>query len=253
VLVAGLPPARGFAQAGDGAERAEGGAGHEAPRAAIAHYKKGRELYLAGRYREAVVELEAAVALDPESPNLLYNLARVYELLGEIDTSIAHYKHYRELLPPSEVEERARVDGTLQRLEGARTQVPDDGPTQPAPPPPKMERGVADATFWVFTAVSAAAFVSGAALGVAALNAEKDAKGFVLEDSDSIFERRKRVSHTDHLALGSDLCLLAGAVLGTTAILLFALREKPVQSPPRAVLDFGAGPKGGFLLLRGHL
>jgi tetratricopeptide (TPR) repeat protein len=223
----------------------------------MAHYKKGRELYLAGRYREAVVELEAALALDPESPNLLYNLARVYELLGEIDVSIAHYKHYRELLPPSEVEERARVTGTLQRLEGAREQVPDQPPVAPSPlpQPPQMERGVADATFWVFTAASVAAFIAGGALGVAALNSEKDAKRLVLEDSDSVAKRRSLISRTNRFALGSDLSLLAGAVLGTTAILLFALREKPVQSQSRAKLgvDVGIGPTGGFISFQGRL
>lgn len=254
VLVCGLPVRPGLAQ--DAAERVHGEDGHrEPPRAALAHYKKGRELYLAGRYREAVVELEAALALDPESPNLLYNLARVYELLGEIDTSIAHYKHYRELLPPSEVEERARVTGTLQRLEGARTQVPDEPPTVTAAPAPRMERGVADATFWVFTSASVAAFIAGGALGVVALNSEKDAKHLVLEDSDSVAKRRSLISRTNRMALGSDLSLLAGAVLGTTAILLFALREKPVQSQSRAKLgvDVAIGPTGGFVSFQGRM
>jgi tetratricopeptide (TPR) repeat protein len=259
VLIGLLRPLHGLAQVGpdDGTHNeprssAEPSSERKPPRAAVQHYQKGRELYLAGRYREAVVELEAALALDPESPNLLYNLARVYELLGEIDTSISHYKHYRALLAPSETEERARVDGTLQRLEGARTQVPDEEPlTQP--PPPELKRGVADATFWGFTTVAAAALVTGGALGIAALNAEKDAKSLVVDDSDSEARRNARILRSDRLALASDLSLLAGAVLGTTAILLFALRQKPVKSPPRVALDFGAGPKGGFLTLRGQL
>jgi tetratricopeptide (TPR) repeat protein len=251
VLIGSLRPAHCFGQ-DSSARPPEGVSGKAPPRAALAHYEKGRELYLAGRYREAVVELEAALALDPESPNLLYNLARVYELLGEIDTSIAHYKHYRELLPPGEVEERARVTGTLQRLEGARKQVPDEAPLTPQPAP-ELEHGVADATFWSFTAVAAAALITGGALGIAALNSEKDAKHLVLDDSDSVAKRKELIRHTDRLALASDLSLLAGAVLGTTAILLFALRTKPVQSPPRTVVDISAGPHGAFLLLRGHL
>ncbi len=227
----------------------------EPPRAALEHYRKGRELYSAGRYREAAVELEAALALDPDSPNLIYNLARVYELLGEIDTAILHYKRYRSLLAASEVEERARVTGTLQRLEGARHQVPDTPapPTAPPPPPVQRERGVADGTFWAFTTLAAASLITGTGLGVAALNTEKDAKRLVLDDDDSVARRKDLISRTDRMALASDLSLLAGAVLGTTAILLYALREKPVQSPPRAVVDFGAGPGGAFLLLRGQL
>lgn len=251
MLIAALRPAHCFAQEAEprGSASAHG---REAPAAAVAHYEKGRELYLAGRYREAVVELEAALALDPESPNLLYNLARVYELLGEIDTAIAHYKHYRDLLPPTEVEERARVTGTLQRLEGARKQVPDEEPIQPQPAP-QLEHGVADATFWVFTATAVAALAAGTGLGVAALNSEKDAKDLVLEDSDSVAERKSLIQRTDRLALASDMSLLAGALLGTTAILLYALRTKPVKTPAQARLDFSAGPNGAFLLLRGQL
>jgi len=228
------------------------GAAREPPRAALAHYKKGRELYLAGRYREAVVELEAALTLDPESPNLLYNIARVYELLGEIDTAIMHYKHYRDLLGPSEGEERERVTGILQRLQGARTQVADQPPVGPPPLVP-MERGVADGTFWGFTTVAAVTLIAGGALGIAALNSEKDAKRLVLSDSDSVAKRKDLILRTDRLALASDLSLLAGAVLGTTAILLFALREKPATNRPEARVDFSAGPGGAFLWLRGQL
>lgn len=231
----------------------EGTPEREPPRAALEHYKKGRELYLAGRYREAAVELEAAVALDPDSANLLYNLARVYELLGEIDTAIRHYKRYRSILPAREVEERARVTGTLQRLEGAREQVPDPSPAASLPPPVERKRGVADGTFWSFTTVAAVSLITGGALGIAALNSEKDAKRLVLDGDDSVARRKDLLTRTDRLALGCDLSLLAGAVLGTTAILLYALREKPVQNSPRAVFDVGAGPSGAFLLLRGQL
>src|SRR5262245_24814610 len=59
--------------------------GRTPPDAAIQHYSIGREHYQAGRYREALNELEQAVRLDPASPNLVFNVARVYELLGEID------------------------------------------------------------------------------------------------------------------------------------------------------------------------
>ena len=224
---------------------------NEPPSAAVRHYHKGRELYLAGRYREAAVELEQAVALDPDSPNLVYNLARVYELLAEIDTSIVHYKRYRELLPPGDVEERARVDGTLQRLEGARSQVAEPAP--PATPPAKLERGVADATFWTFTVVGAAALAAGGAVGVAALGAEKDVEKFVVEQEGDVDKRRDLEERADRLALTSDMCLLAGAVLGTTAILLYALRQKPARSPPAAKLDVGVSPQGAFLVFRGQL
>jgi tetratricopeptide (TPR) repeat protein len=246
-----LTPLPGLADEGTSeAPRAEQAS--EPPSAAVRHYHKGRELYLAGRYREAAVELEQAVTLDPDSPNLVYNLARVYELLAEIDTSIVHYKRYRALLPPGDVEERARVDGTLQRLEGARSQVT-ELPASPAGQPVKLERGVADATFWTFTVVGAAALVAGGAVGVAALGAEKDVEKFVVEEDGDVDKRRDLEDRADRLALTSDMCLLAGAVLGTTAILLYALRQKPARSPPAAKLDVGVSPQGAFLVFRGQL
>ena len=51
----------------------------EPPAGAIERYNRGRAHYQAGRYREALAELEKALALDPNSPNLVYNVARVYE------------------------------------------------------------------------------------------------------------------------------------------------------------------------------
>jgi Flp pilus assembly protein TadD len=226
------------------------------PRGALDHYEKGRALYLAGRYREAVVELERALALDPDSPNLVYNLAHVYELLGEIDLAIRHYRHYRELLSEADAAERARVDGTLQRLQGARTQVVDE-PPPPAPPPAPgpPQRGVADGAFWTVTALGAASLVSGGVLGVMALNAEKDAQGYVIKEAGDEKQRDDLIDRTNRLALASDISLLAGAVLGPTAILLYALRTKPAKSggAPRAAWGVDANKTGAFLLYRRQL
>jgi tetratricopeptide (TPR) repeat protein len=125
------------------------------PPEALAHYNRGREHYQAGRYREALIELEVAMQLDPASPNLVYNVARVYELLGEIDHAIAFYKRYRNMLPASEHAERERTTLTLLRLEGAREQV-SGSPPSPRPPAPleQRKRHSADATFWVFASAT---------------------------------------------------------------------------------------------------
>jgi tetratricopeptide (TPR) repeat protein len=224
------------------------------PRAALDHYEKGRALYLAGRYREAVVELEQALTLDPDSPNLVYNLAHVYELLGELDPAIRHYKHYRNLLSDADAAERARVDGTLQRLEGARDEVVDP-PSPPPPPPAAPQRGVADAAFWSVTALAASGLVTGGVLGVMALDAENDAQGYVIKEPGDERKRADLIDRTNRLALASDISLLAGAVLGTTAILLFALRTKPAKNSaaPRAAWSVDANKQGAFLLFRRQL
>lgn len=224
------------------------------PRAALDHYEKGRALYLAGRYREAVDELESALRLDPDSPNLVYNLAHVYELLGEIDLAIRHYRHYRALLGEAEQLERDRVDGTLQRLEGAREHV-----VEPPPPPPpapvaqRVERGVADAAFWSITALALGTFAAGGVLGKMAVDAEHDAQRIQLIEANDFQARQRKIDRSNDLALACDISLLAGVVLGTTAILLFALRTKPVKPGPITRIGVDANAKGAFLMFRGQL
>ena len=56
----------------------------EAPPEAKTHFDSGREHFRAGRYREAIVELKAALELDPDSPTLMYNVAYANELLGDL-------------------------------------------------------------------------------------------------------------------------------------------------------------------------
>jgi tetratricopeptide (TPR) repeat protein len=229
------------------------------PAEALKHYERGRTLYQAGRYREALTELQQALALDPNSPNLVYNVARVYELLGEIDLAIEHYVRYQKLLPPDQAEEIARVESTLQRLAGARHQVvpePTPSPGQPSGPP-RRQRGVADAAFWTLTATAAAALAAGGGVGFMALRADQDVKDFTLGEDGDVAEHQQLVERADRLALASDLTLLGGAVLGVTAILLYSLRTKPVREAalpaPRAVVELGACAGGAILSIRGRL
>ena len=53
----------------------------------------------------------------------MYNVARVYELLGELSKATSYYERYRAMLPVSETEERERVASILMRLQGARSHV----------------------------------------------------------------------------------------------------------------------------------
>lgn len=54
-------------------------------------YAEGAALYKAGKYRPAIEKFEQAFALFPE-PNLLYNMGRAYEALGEIDQAMLKYR-----------------------------------------------------------------------------------------------------------------------------------------------------------------
>ena len=213
------------------------------PSEAVHHYQRGRDLYHEGRYREAIVELQAALKLDPTSPELTYNVARVYELLGDIDTALRYYARSRALLPTTALEERERTTTTIQRLEGAR--LHDElGPAE--------TRGVADAAFWSVTSVGLAALAGGAATGVLALQSSKRAKAFVVGADGSVGEREQELQRADHFALASDVMLAGGATLGVAAVLLYALRERPTQKGG-AQLGAEVSPSAAFLTLKGSL
>jgi tetratricopeptide (TPR) repeat protein len=222
------------------------------PSAAIEHYNRGREHYQAGRYREALAELEQAVRLDPASPNLVFNVARVYELLGEIDHAIAFYRRYRDMLPASEQAERERTTLTLQRLEGARGQLVTEEPAKVAPS--ETKHGVADPTFWTVASLGALTLAGAGVVGYLALDAEKQSDAFVLGADGSAKRREKLVTRADHLALAGDTMLVVGATLTVAAVLLYVLREQPVvATPARPTLDLKLAHGGAYLVWKGQL
>ncbi|MET0340622.1 MAG: tetratricopeptide repeat protein [Polyangiales bacterium] len=243
VLLCSSPTlARTFAQDANEVQRTP-------PPEALDHYTRGREHYQAGRYREAVIELEQARALDPASPNLVYNLARVYELLGRVDPAIANYERYRSMLPASEAAERNRVTGAIQRLRGARTELsarerdPARGPVLV-----RSERGVADGAFWTLASISIAALAVGTVSGALALKSERDTEAFVLGRDGDVGDRERLARRADRLSVAADVSLAAGAVGGLTSILLYALRVRPVVQP-----GVRAGSSGLTLTLGGAL
>jgi tetratricopeptide (TPR) repeat protein len=226
--------------------------GSTPPPAALAHYNRGRAHYQAGRYREAVIELEKALDLDPQSPNLVYNVARVYELLGDIERSISFYERYERMLPAQEVDERQRVAATLQRLRGAKEHVVEH---EEAPAAPReMKHGVADPTFWVTLGTGAAALAAGGVTGVLAMRSSQDTKDFVVGEDGAMEKRDDMARHTERLALASDVLFLCGATVAVTSVLLYTLREEPVEpKQPAAGIGFGATATGVFVALRGSL
>ncbi len=61
---------------------------------AMTLHDEARELHAQGRYRAAVARLEAALALDPEGKELVYNLALIHERLGEVEPALRYYQRY---------------------------------------------------------------------------------------------------------------------------------------------------------------
>jgi tetratricopeptide (TPR) repeat protein len=83
-------------------------------REAKARFKKGSELYREARYREAIVEFEAAMRLRPHGV-IHYNLAQCHERLGDIPAALRAYHEYLRAVP--QAEDRATVQAAMANLE----------------------------------------------------------------------------------------------------------------------------------------
>jgi len=109
---------------------------------ARAHFKKGMAAVAEGQYDVGVEELKAAYAILPH-PNVLYNIARAYVDMGDLEEAIGYYRRYLESGPKDRDEVAAIVAGLEARvrkqeatvLEAQRPQVEPTRPTPGAPSP----------------------------------------------------------------------------------------------------------------------
>lgn len=87
---------------------------------AKAHYLKGKALFDAKDYANAIAEFKAADALAPSGVND-YNIALAYDALGDAAQATTYYKSYLARVPAAA--NKAEVEGHLKRLS---TKVADD-------------------------------------------------------------------------------------------------------------------------------
>ena len=210
------------------------------PQAAVDHYMLGRRHYLAGRYREALVELKTALELDRNAPDLLYNVARVYENLGELDEAIAYYQRYLALMSLEQIEERDRTEKTIRRLQGAKREI---AATEQRPmtrgAPADTHAGRADLAFWITGGAGLALLAGGATCGVLAIR-RYDAVGEFVVGADGTLEDRKSVSDdANRFALLADGLFIASGLALTSAALLYLLRDAEETKPQAGALRFG--------------
>ncbi len=224
------------------------------PEAALEHYRRAKEHYAHGRYREAITDLRAARRLDPRSPTLAFNLGRVHELLGELNEAIEMYRTYLTLLPETEQAERDRVRGVLIRLEGAKEaraqhQQRSQQSQRPVPtPPPRpsapleqglgaryVERHVVDTLVWALLGTGTVGLIAGGVTGGVALARRGDVERFVLGQNGDLTDRDALDARRAGWALASDVSfgIGVGALLGAAA--LYLLRTQTWERLPSGV------------------
>ncbi len=220
------------------------------------HFKKARELYQQGSYRDALGELEAAHTLDPQAKDLVFNLSLVTEKLGRIDDALRYMRMYSEM--NLDGGERVRAESAIRRLEGAKREKPEVVPTPPTPPPaPTPEppsRGRLDV--WTYTAagVAVAGFTVGTIFGIKATS-DKPAAGFTTGSGGMSYASVQAKQDTAHSeAVLADVCFAVGiAATVSTAVLYFARMKKPhhVEAPKGGETTISASvtPHGGGVLI----
>jgi tetratricopeptide (TPR) repeat protein len=210
----------------------------EAVAAARVHFQKGRELYQAGAYREAIIELDAARALDPKAKDLVFNLGVVHEKLGEIDEALRYARLYAQMdLEPAE---RVRAESYIKRLEGAKTEVAarEAAAAAASRPPPGSDavevRGRIDLATLTAAGVAVVAAGVGVGMGVKALGDKPSDVTTGPSYSFATYQSQASTAHTE--AVVADVCFIGAVVAAGAAagLYFFRYRDAPAAKTKHA-------------------
>ncbi|MBK8481520.1 MAG: tetratricopeptide repeat protein [Proteobacteria bacterium] len=247
------------------AEGAASGAGQEPSQATDparrveALYAEGVALFRAGAYREALARFETAYGVLPV-PNLLYNIGRSFEALGELDRALASYRRCMDH-PDSSGEAKLRSAQRYETLVQARvTGAQATRPIEAAPPPAAPALQPAEPGAWRSTAgwvVLPVALAAVAAGGVAFVLGARDHAGIEdllgYGDPAKVLEmtRAEALRRSDDGRLKKQIgvgLLAAGGVLAAAATaLLIWPAERGTRGPQGGVagpLTLGVTPLG---------
>jgi tetratricopeptide (TPR) repeat protein len=238
----------------------------------------GFALFKARDYRHAAEKFLAAYALDPD-PNLLFNLARCYESMGDADAAIEKYEAFLAK-PDADPKGRQRASEAIRALRQTKAGAPPSAKAAPAAPtttaavtadaapasavetggarsanePPSLKAPV------ILLGAGAAAIVAGVVayeLGARDHNRVTDSSGYgtpgavdplTEAQANALVQSGSRKKLIGVIGLG-----VGGALLATSAI-LFAARSSGESERTIAGVDFGPAPSGGGgqLMLRGR-
>src|SRR2546428_2935546 len=93
------------------------------------HFREGMSLIAAGQVERGIAELKQAYAIKPH-PDVLYDIAKAYVDLGNIDEALGYFRQYVATDP----EDKDQVLRVMQRLQSAIAKAPATQPSQPAAP-----------------------------------------------------------------------------------------------------------------------
>jgi tetratricopeptide (TPR) repeat protein len=233
--------------------------------------EEGAALYAARDYRRAIEKFIQAYAIDTD-PNLLFNIARCYEELGEVDAAIEKYETFlktpgadtrgRQRARESIVSLREARDGTGARSEAPRPSAPSHAPVA-EPPQAAVDNdsaeGSSSALPWLTLGGSVLFAAAGTAFYVLGSNDHAqvtDAEGYRDPTSVSNMTRREAddlVSSGDTKKLVGGISLgVSGALAATYVVLLIAGDdESPPEAEPNLGFSLSPSPDGAAVSVQG--
>lgn len=222
------------------------------------------EEFNAKNYDKAVGLFEQAYALDPQ-PNYLFNIGRVYEEAGNLESAVEFYARFVKQ-PGVDIDAR---EVALERLRVLRaileeTKQPDpDVEPEPEPevepePEPELEpvpdpgiekdkrkrKAMRGAGFGLL-GVGAGVVIGGAVLGALAQGDNKKA-----DEAASLTERLDLLDSSESKALGADIMFGVGAAVLVTGVVLVALGYSKPKTGSRVAFQPSFGPRGGGLAMQ---
>jgi tetratricopeptide (TPR) repeat protein len=243
------------------AEPRSGGASATTPANVAQLNEEGASLYEARDYRRAIEKFIQAYAVDSD-PNLLFNIARCYEELGEVDAAIEKYELFLKT-PGADTRGRQRARESLQALResGSKPGGASAASAASSPAQPGAEAGTETAkgpSYWpwvalggsvVFGAVGTTLYV----LGVSDHNQVTEADGYGDPNAISSMTRKEAqdlVSSGDTKKLVGGISLgVAGALAATYVVLLVTGDDRGASEQPS--LAFDLSPHGSSVTLQG--
>lgn len=218
----------------------------EAPKAYTQLIKSAAKHYKAKDYASAVSDFERAYSIYPE-PDVIYNIARVYEKMGNFKRAVSYYDQFVNL---PDIELTARQDAlargkALREVLELRQPKPPVVEPKPTPKPlvvvPKPAPEVSRTPEIVLGAVGSGALIAG---GVFALLTDSANTRF--EDAQTLEQKRDAAEQGRTYAVVSDVLWISGAALLVTSAITYVIRTeddtpvahvRPVLSPGHAGFD----------------
>ncbi|HEX2657016.1 MAG TPA: hypothetical protein VHU40_02035 [Polyangia bacterium] len=238
---------------------------------------EGLSLYKVRDYRHAIEKFLQAFALEPD-PNLLYNMARCYEGIGDRDNAIEKYEDFLAK-PDADPQGRYRATDALRTLREAReakqapaaTSAPTPLIAAPAPasdsaetaPRPLPAAAREDDSFLNATTVtlglgivSLAAGATSYMLGVSDHHKVTGSAGYgAMGQVDPLTEAQAQAyvdaGKTKKL-IGVIAMGVGGALVATSAILLMAGSNAETRAPGQVAIGVAPMGDGGRFVLQGR-